>query len=1093
MSYSDNTKDLTVAQRLIEEIDAAPTLLDVVTGYLAPSAWEVLAGSLDKVGRFRLLLGKDYELASKASKRSEEQRIKEMVRLALREEMQAIALPTAVDADSVRRLLKFLSRPDTEVDFRVFEGGGEFLHAKAYILSGSVGVGSANFTASGLLRNRELVAWRQDRHVVTELNAWFDTLWSQGRPYKDELRQIISSSRFGDRAWTPFELLIRTLAERYGLELPKSLETARFSLKWFQEDAVFRLIRLLGGPAGGALLADAVGLGKTYMAMGVIHHFLYESAEKRVGRRKPVLVVVPASMRDTWADELKDKGMDWACDLITLQSLRSEFVVDEVNQADLVIIDEAHRLRGEGVWFQQCMRIVTTGTLNKRVLLLTATPVHTGVTDLTNLLRLMTKNRRDAWAPAIADFEKYLQRVEKRESDPFPVLDRSVVRRSRTDILRALQERQSAGVIDAEPLRLPKREPKHIKYAYGGTSPELFDVFAATLRDLELAPYDTDRFRFDNELFDTALYQPTASSLAGLFLAGLLKRFESSIRAVSISLSRLRMVLERSLALLAGKRPLFLEPKIVRAFITTWTEGDVEGDDLADEWDALTTEAVELDAESYDIKRMSASIRADIKRVQRVLQIVPDSASDGKVKRLRSLLTRGALAGKRVLVFTQFRDTAIYLHQELTTPSEELGDVGIVGLVHGGTEGKARSRIAGSFDPNHATLKLGEEPIRVLVATDVLAEGHNLQLAEAIVNFDLHWNPQVIVQRAGRIDRLNSPHDRVFIYSFLPEEGLDAHLNLADTIDRRFGRIHFLGLGDEAVTEFSQDVQTRTFEQIRRLYADDASVFDEIEQTLMIGSTDFMRQPLEKFLRETMEARLDEIPLGVQSVKALPADWKHGPGTFIAFRHGASERGETIWRFYSEDGKAILVDEPSLFHAIVCLSNTPRGDVPVTSGVLVDFDLLRRAAADVADAINRRTATASVARGASERSRKIRERLIVVAKRCDFGGDKLDMVLDRLDEVRIEDFDHARGYRPFMDALRALEKGDAKEDGSTALDGILEGLLGVIGSPSDSAATENKPIRPEDLVLVSWEKLIMPLIVQKNAGQRPQQMQFGTA
>ena len=166
---------------------------------------EVLAGSLDKVGRFRLLLGKDYELASKASKRSEEQRIKEMVRLALREEMQAIALPTAVDADSVRRLLKFLSRPDTEVDFRVFEGGGEFLHAKAYILSGSVGVGSANFTASGLLRNRELVAWRQDRHVVTELNAWFDTLWSQGRPYKDELRQIISSSRFGDRAWTPFE------------------------------------------------------------------------------------------------------------------------------------------------------------------------------------------------------------------------------------------------------------------------------------------------------------------------------------------------------------------------------------------------------------------------------------------------------------------------------------------------------------------------------------------------------------------------------------------------------------------------------------------------------------------------------------------------------------------------------------------------------------------------------------------------------------------------------------------------------------------------------------------------------------------------
>jgi superfamily II DNA or RNA helicase len=1086
VSYSDNTGSLTVAQRLIDEIAMDPKVLDIVTGYLAPSAWNVVGDVLDQVGRFRLLLGKDFELVRKVSKRSVEERIQEMVRLALRDEMQATTLPTPEDAESVRRLLEFLDRPDDKVDFRLFEGDdGEFLHAKAYILVASAGVGSANFTANGLLHNRELVAWRQDRHVVSELKGWFDALWTKARPYKAELRGIIASSRFGDRAWTPFEVLIRTLAERYGLDLPKSLEAARFSLKWFQEDAVFRLIRLLRGPAGGALLADAVGLGKTYMALGVIHHFLYESTEKRIGRHKPVLIVVPASMQPTWQEELTDKGMDWACNLITLQSLRSDFAVETVNQADLVIIDEAHRLRGEGIWFQQAIRIVTSGTLNKRVLLLTATPVHTGVTDLTNLLRLLTKNRRDAWAPAIADFDKYLQRVERRESDPFPILDRSVVRRSRTDILRALRERQDAGVIDPEPLKLPKRDPKHVSYSYGGAA-DLFDVFAATIRELQLAPYDRELFRFEDADSDGS-QQRKSSSLAGLFLAGLLKRFESSVRAVSISLARLKDVLERSLALLEESPPRFLEPKVVRDFIKTWAEGDEEGSGMEEEWAELVAGSEELDEAVYDTERMASSIRADIRRVERLRRAIPAPADDEKIKRLRALLTRGLLKGKRLLIFTQFRDTAVYVAEMLRVKADDgTEEVGSVELIHGGTPTNARRAIAGSFDPSHAVLKLGEEPSRILVATDVLAEGHNLQLAEGIINFDLHWNPQVIVQRAGRVDRLNSPHDKVYIYSFLPEEGLEAHLNLADTIDKRFGRIHFLGLGDEAVTQFNQDVQTRTFEQIRRLYADDASVFDEIEQTLLLGSTDFMRQPLEKFLRETIQESVDEIPLGVQSVKALPADWKHGSGVFIAFRHGEPQRGETIWRFYPDSGAPLVTDETAIFRAIVCSSGTPRADVPVTKEVLIDFDLLKRAASEVAEAINRRSATATVARGASERSRRIRERLIVLSKSLDADAERIGMVLDRLDEVRIEDFDHERGYRTLMDGLKALETTRA-DDSLQVFADLLERALDLIGTPSDSA-TENKPIAAEDLVLVSWEKLMMPVVSVSTNAQQAEQM-----
>lgn len=173
------------------------------------------------------------------------------------------------------------------------------------------------------------------------------------------------------------------------------------------------------------------------MALGVIHHYLCQAAEERKGTGRPVLLVVPASLQGMWERELEEKNLSWACNILTVQRLREGVDLTKFVGADLVVIDEAHRLRSGSVWFQQAMRLLTEGAADKRVLLLTATPVHTSPRDLTNLLRVMTKNRRAVWAPAIADFERYLKRVEKQEADPFPLLDRAVVRRSRSDLIRA--------------------------------------------------------------------------------------------------------------------------------------------------------------------------------------------------------------------------------------------------------------------------------------------------------------------------------------------------------------------------------------------------------------------------------------------------------------------------------------------------------------------------------------------------------------------------------------------------------------------------------------------------------------------------------
>jgi hypothetical protein len=197
-----------------------------------------------------------------------------------------------------------------------------------------------------------------------------------------------------------------------------------------------------------------------------------------------------------WQEILQEHGLDWACRLITLQSLRADLDVNTFAGADLIVIDEAHRLRGGGTWFQKAMDLLATGDNphERRVLLLTATPVNTGIEDLTRLLRVLAKNRRDVWASEIADFEKHLQRVERGQADPFPLLDRSLVRRSRSDILEAEREARAAG-LNVEPIKLPNRNAAHIDYRYDTAEEGLFETFALTLRRLALAPYDLDRYR----------------------------------------------------------------------------------------------------------------------------------------------------------------------------------------------------------------------------------------------------------------------------------------------------------------------------------------------------------------------------------------------------------------------------------------------------------------------------------------------------------------------------------------------------------------------------------------------------------------------
>jgi hypothetical protein len=590
------------------------------------------------------------------------------------------------------------------------------------------------------------------------------------------------------------------------------------------------------------------------------------------------------------------------------------------------------------------------------------------------------------------------------------------------------------------------------------------------------------------------------TTLAALVAVGLLVRFQSSLRAISISLRRLDAVLRRYAEALAVDPPRVLDLRAdrrVQQLLREEAHEDVDADEeqdwverLDEAWvDVLDRAPALEDAASYDTASIRASIERDIKRLTELLSALPTPEDDGKVAALIAALRRAApgkagmpgLLGRRAIVFSQFRDTAIYLEERLRVAGFQ------VVRIDGGTPDETRAAITAWYDPEQFDERAaqgrerGDERPEILVSTDVLAEGHNLQLADCVINWDLHFNPQVAVQRSGRVDRIGSPHPVVWLVSFLPPEGLNRHIGLLARLDDRFRRIHGLGLGDEQVTLIAGDRPGRTLEQMRRLYLrDDAKVLDEVERSWTLGSTDYMRQPLEAFLQRTGREWIEHIPFGVSSVKRMPSDWSYGEGVFLAFAGPGERQGEaeTFWRFYPFAPKGlwstVISDEIEIFRAIACREGESRlpNPYPSPGPTVIDWELLRRAARDLADQLTRDRATAQLVAGASERSRQLRTEL-----RANLGGIDIegkDDLLARLLQVRSEDYDGRSGWHRFQDARRRLRGAPTLGERRDAGEFAVRAGLDLFGSPVEETREDigTIEIAPEQLRLVAYELLV---------------------
>jgi hypothetical protein len=752
----------------------------------------------------------------------------------------------------------------------------------------------------------------------------------------------------------------------------------------FQRDAAIGAINKLES-FNGCILADSVGLGKTFTALAVIKY--YEL------RNKSVLVLAPKKLSENWtnynanlttnifASDRFNYDVLAHTDLSRLKGESMGLRLDRVNWGnyDLIVIDESHNFRNADYAeekesrYQRLMRQVIREGVKTKVLMLSATPVNNRFNDLKNQLQLAYEGESENLAKHLAlstTIEKVFadaQRVfnewsklpvEKRTAsailemldfDFFELLDAVTIARSRKHI-QAFYDMTEIG---AFPDRLP---PMSIRTPLTDLSGVLsFNEIFEQLQMLNLSVYTPLAYVFPSRLSKyEELYNAGSSGsranlgqsgreqgLKRLMTVNLLKRLESSVEAFRLTLAKIESAVDGTLTRLDQHADSITDFDVDMA--------DLDADD--DEADAEMLsygEKIRIDLADVDVESWRRDLWGDRETLRELLEVmrrvVPEH--DLKLVELQRLVLEKAAkpindGNRKVLIFSAFADTAEYLYREL---APALGDASlesalVTGGGHGGrtTLGKGYDfqEVLTLFSPKskqrHLTMPTAEGEIDILIGTDCISEGQNLQDCDYLINYDIHWNPVRIIQRFGRIDRIGSTNDRIQLVNFWPDISLDEYIDLKERVENRMVIADLAATADDNVlTQESSDTAFRK-EQLRRLQ-DEVIELEDVRTGVSItdlGLNDF-RMDLLGYVKEYGD--LAAAPKGLHAV--VPAQPEKGlkPGVLFALRNvNADEhlnRGNRLhphYLVYLDDEGNVIADHTEVKYLLDLIRAGCRG------------------------------------------------------------------------------------------------------------------------------------------------------------------------
>lgn len=952
-SICDNYNKGSVGEFLIDNIKAGSEL-SVVSAYFTVYAYAHLKDQLNQIGQLKFLFGEPTFIQSLDPTKINKRDFK------IEDDKLVIPLESRLIQKKISKECSDWIKEKVDIKSMVKPS---FLHGKLYLMENTNGVkeavmGSSNFTVNGLglggSPNIELNMIIQDRRDLNDLKNWFDELWNDKTGLVEDVKdQVLSYLEQLYIENEPEFIYFKTLFHIFEDYLDEQqtggllnehtgfYESEIWNMLYeFQKDGVKGAINKIL-KHNGCIIADSVGLGKTFEALAIIKYF--ELINYRV------LVLCPKKLSNNWTIYQASQGNSlnplpkdrlnytvlYHTDLGRISGKSDANGIDLENfnwgTYDMVVIDESHNFRGNPMkktcddgtikrnraqWLME--KIINSGARTK-VLLLSATPVNNNLRDLRNQIALITGGKDDALFEScqlkdISSTLKNAQTIFTLWTDP---------KKNSKRILKQLLEKLDSAFFKLLDELTIARSRKHIKSFY-----KISDIgdFPERLKPYSIYPEIDilDRFpSYDNinieiskyklSIFNPSKYikenmKPKYAQMANkqvlafnqsdreYFLIGMmkvnyLKRLESSIKSFEISLDRTILKITD----LEQKIESFISSRAQSLMMTCETV-EPEHDDLGDTdedgepWQVgiklkLDLADLELDLWLDDLKTDKEAL---IDLYKNAVAVTPER--DAKLQELKNLIQNKINKplnpeNKKVLIFTAFSDTATYLHNNIKEwVRRELGlNIALIsGSLSQTSFGKNDyNNILINFSPiskNRSKMESApqEGEIDILIATDCISEGQNLQDCDYLINYDIHWNPVRIIQRFGRIDRLGSLNTKIQLVNYWPTKDLDNYINLKERVEARMALVDVTATGEDNIlnTEMIEELITEDLKyrnlQLKKLRDE---VIDLEEMNESVSLTDFtlddFRIELLTYI-ENNRQNLNDAPFGLYAVVPSP-------------------------------------------------------------------------------------------------------------------------------------------------------------------------------------------------------------------------------
>lgn len=799
---------------------------DVLVGYFRASGFYALYKELEKVKKIRILNGLDVD--NKTFQ-------------AYSQSQQKLEFDTATKAKE-----NFAQRVEEEVlesedNHQTFEGYQKFveflktnkielkqhpshkLHAKVYIsrFGGSVAdidygrviTGSSNFSHSGLAANNEFNVELKDRPDVEFALKQFEKLWEESEDIKNVFIKTLENKTWLNNKIIPYELYLKTLFEYFYEDINLDKETdfsfpEEFLDLEYQKQAVVSAAKILDA-YNGVFLADVVGIGKTFIAA-----LLSQQPSLKPARK---LFIVPPILQDYWQETLNDFGIT-RFKVASAGKIKDLANYDKLDEVEYVFLDEAHRFRNEDTetWKELYEKIC----YGKKIILISATPLNNKFTDILSQLKLFQRPNRSNiptvrnlqtffkyWEnkaiAAKADSKEYIK-VKRQGSKEIreKILKHIMVRRTRTEIKKYFSKD-----LKKQNLEFPEvSNPLSISYEFDKKTSDVFDETIDLLKNKFNKTRYTPKLYLKNKPSEFEMRQQ--ENLGGFMKTQIVKRLESSFFAFKKTISRFISSHENFIRMLNSGQILI--SKSINVF-------DLIDEDDEDKINKLIDEGrVEKFEKSEFENNYLEDLHSDLETLKTIRDLWKDIDFDPKVTSLiRELRKDQILKNKKIIIFSESAETGKYLLEKL---SKELGNDIMCYSGSGGhlfSENKikkigikeSKNLIRSNFDPNIKD-ENKKNKIRILISTDVLAEGMNLHRSNIELNYDLPWNPTRVIQRLGRVNRVGTEFKNIYIYNFFPTDKSDSEIQQKKNIISKIQAFHdCLGNDGKFLTE-NEDVET---------------------------------------------------------------------------------------------------------------------------------------------------------------------------------------------------------------------------------------------------------------------------------------------